>query len=290
MADNKPEDPVREEDPVVDAFQLGSSPRSPEDDRYRDAVLRQVRALSEDNQRLFQSAVRSERRFRTLAKAVWRIQEDERRRLARELHDGIGQALTALVNQIQRILDDADRQENLGLAKRLGVALDITRGALRETREMSRLLRPTLLDDLGLHAALSWLARTLGEGASIRIEYHSRLGDRRLDPDVETLLYRVTQEALTNVVRHSGAQHATVSLTPVPGAMVLRVVDDGCGFDAEMMSDPRQAEVSSGLRGMRDRAELFGGRLDIQSAPGEGTSVRLHLPVDSSDQASDQNS
>lgn len=248
---------------------------------FRLAVLRQVQELTADNQRLLQSVVRSEKRFRTLAKSVWHVQEEERRRLARELHDGLGQNLTALANQLQRILDDARGAGNLGLLHRLADALDMTRGVLHDTRELSRLLRPTLLDDLGLDAALAWLARTLSERTGLAIELQSGLDERRLHPDVETLVFRITQEALTNVIRHSEARSARIALECQAHTLTLRIEDKGRGFDATQVAAPGQ--VSGGLRGMRDRAELFGGRVELRSAPGEGTVVQLMLALDATD-------
>lgn len=247
-----------------------------EDLAARESVLQQVRELTEDYQQLVQSVVRSEKRFRGLAKAVWRIQEEERRRLARELHDGIGQTLTALHNQLQRIQDDAE--SNPGLQQRLGSALEITKTALHDTRELSRLLRPTVLDDLGLESALGWLARMLHERAELEVTLQMRLKGRRLSPDIETLVFRIAQESLTNVIRHSGVANAEVSLSCIGSVLRLTVRDEGAGFDTDT---PRRADgASAGLRGMRDRAELFGGRLDIISNPGEGTLVKLMLPLD----------
>lgn len=259
-----------------------SGGEQPPDDAetFRQAVLRQVRELTADNQRLLQSVVRSEKRFRALAKSVWHIQEEERRRLARDLHDGIGQTLTALANQLQRISDDARDTDNLGLKHRLDDALGITRGALHDTRELSRLLRPTLLDDLGLDAALAWLARTLSERAGLPISFQSELDEQRLHPDVETLLFRITQEALTNVIRHSDAQAAHIIVKHTPMLLILRVEDDGHGFDTAKVAHAERSASSSGLRGMRDRAELFGGRVEIRSAPGQGTVVQLTLTLD----------
>jgi two-component system, NarL family, sensor kinase len=253
--------------------------RADDDASFREAVLRQVQELTSDNQRLLQSVIKSEKRFRTLAKAVWHVQEEERRRLARELHDGIGQTLTALANQIQRIFDDARAMENLGLEHRLNDALDLTRGALHDTRELSRLLRPTLLDDLGLEAALKWLARTLAERTGLIIEVHSTLGENRLPADIETLVFRITQEALTNVIRHSGAQEVQILATLSAGLLKLQVRDDGYGFDTAQLT-AEKGSVSAGVRGMRDRAELFGGRFEISSANGEGTTVLMTLPLD----------
>lgn len=250
---------------------------------FRLAVLRQVQELTADNQRLLQSVVRSEKRFRTLAKSVWHVQEEERRRLARDLHDGIGQTLTALANQLQRISDDACGVSNLGLKHRLDDALDITRGALHDTRELSRLLRPTLLDDLGLDAALAWLVRTLSERTELRISFESALDEQRLHPDVETLLFRITQEALTNVIRHSAAHSARIIIKHTPMLLILRVEDDGHGFDTAQVAQAERSASSSGLRGMRDRAELFGGRVEIRSAPAQGTVVQLTLTLDGPD-------
>ncbi len=250
---------------------------------FRQAVLRQVEALTADNQRLLQSVVRSERRFRTLAKSVWHVQEEERRRLARELHDGIGQTLTAVANQLQRILDDARGAGNLGLEHRLGDALEVTRGALHDTRELSRLLRPTLLDDLGLDAALNWLVRTLAERTGLSIDLQSGLDEERLHPDIETLVFRITQEALTNVIRHASATNVHVKLHRRGETLVLRIEDDGNGFDTQAVTDNERGGDSSGLRGMRDRAELFGGRIDLKSVPDQGTAVQMTLGLDPSD-------
>ncbi|MDD3762261.1 MAG: sensor histidine kinase [Nevskiales bacterium] len=256
---------------------------SSEAEEFRRAVLRQVEALTADNQRLLQSVVRSERRFRTLAKSVWHVQEEERRRLARELHDGIGQTLTALANQLQRILDDARGAGNLGLEHRLGDALELTRSSLHDTRELSRLLRPTLLDDLGLDAALNWLARTLTERTGLNISLQSGLDEQRLHPDVETLVFRITQEALTNVIRHADARSARIVLDLRTSALILRVEDDGSGFDTATLGNAERGGTSGGVRGMRDRAELFGGRIEVRSSPGRGTTVQLTLALDASD-------
>lgn len=212
---------------------------------------------------------------RALARAVCKVQEDERRRLSRELHDGIGQTLTAVVNQLQRIADDARAHSNLGLTKRLNAALDLTRGALADTRELSRLLRPTLLDDLGLEAALGWLVRTFGERGRTRIELDSRLGEQRLDPDLETVVFRITQEALSNALRHANARQVRVRLSATRSTLRLDVRDDGCGFDLQNLADPQFAAMHLGIRGMRDRAELFGANLELQSGPGQGTWLRL---------------
>ena len=264
---------MRSEPPVEKgAPATGNEPADP----MREIVDR-VRHITHENERLFQRLIEGERRFRGLAKAVWRVQEDERRRLARELHDGLGQTLTALTHQLERLRRQADAGAAPELAARLVDAVETARLALNESREMSRLLRPPVLDDLGLAAALSWLARTLGERAGLQVALEvSGLGER-LAPELEMLVFRLVQESLTNVLRHAGVDRATVSVAHGDGRVELRVADRGRGFDvAAALSG--EAASGSGLRGMRDRLELFGGRLDLRSAPGEGTTVAAAIP------------
>lgn len=250
-------------------------------DALRRTILPQLQALSAENARLLEAVTRSEQRFRGLARSVWTVQEEERRRLARELHDGLGQVLTALANQLQRIHDDARAQENLGLKHRLADALEMTRGALRDTRELSRLLRPTLLDDLGLDAALSWLVRTLGERTDLQLRYQSDLSEQRLPSEIETLVFRITQEALTNVLRHARASEGSVVLRHDEEGLHLAIEDNGCGCEPPLLDDPAYFSEHSGVRGMRDRARLFGGTLEVTSHLGRGTRVQLNLPLPS---------
>lgn len=241
-----------------------------------DDVVARVRRATAESERLFGQLIAGERRFRGLARAVWQVQEEERRRLARELHDGIGQTLTAVKNQLA-LLTARAAAEAPGLAAELGAAFAATDQALQETRELSRLLRPPILDDLGLEPALRWLRRTLGERAGLTVELAVENLDEatRLAPDLETLVFRVAQEALTNVVRHAGVDTARLTVRRSDERLRLEVADCGRGFEP--------AEAASrdgiGLRGMRDRVELFGGRLDVRSAPGRGTTVAVELPL-----------
>lgn len=241
-------------------------------------IVDRVREITRENEQLFARLIEGERRFRTLAKAVWKVQEDERRRLARELHDGLGQNLTALTNQLERLERKLEGDERGELRARLADSVELARLALNETRELSRLLRPTLLDDLGLPVALAWLVRTLGERTGLRVELTLDPLEERLDPDLETLIFRLTQEALTNVLRHSGVTVAKVVVSHTPGANIgLQVADQGRGFDVPTVLAAH--ESGSGLRGMRDRVELFGGRFELVSAPDEGTLVVAVVPL-----------
>ncbi len=234
--------------------------------------------ITEENQRLFRELLDGERRFRHLARSVYRVQEDERRRLARELHDGIGQVLTALKNRLDSLADEVERGR-IELREGVSTAAELAAQALSETRELSRLLRPPVLDDLGLEAALRWLARTLGEGAGLAVELQVERLDGRLDADTETLCFRVVQEALTNVMKHAGVRRAQVTLRRRGARLWLRIHDGGRGFDPAALLEGG-IEDGCGLRRMRDRVELlFGGRLRVESRLGGGTTVTVELPV-----------
>lgn len=232
-------------------------------------IVQRVQQISAENEELMRQLENGEFRFRRLAKAVWRVQEEERRNIALELHDGIGQVLTALINHLQHSTGDAqngEEHESVAFAK----------SALSEVRRMSRALRPSVLDDLGLAAALRWLARTTSETSGLDVILELGETEPELDPQTETLVFRIVQEALTNIIKHAGASRSRVVLTHGAGNLEVSISDNGRGFDAGTALDV--AENGFGVRGMHDRAELFGGKLDVKSAPDEGTLVTLTLP------------
>jgi two-component system, NarL family, sensor kinase len=241
-------------------------------------IVDRVREITRANERLFSRLIEGERRFRGLAKAVWRVQEEERRRLARELHDGLGQTLTALTHQLERLGEKLDGAVPPELLARLDDSVEMARLALNESRELSRLLRPPVLDDLGLVAALSWLARTLEQRTGLKVELTLDPLAERVDPDLKTLVFRLVQEALTNVLRHAGVDRAQVEVWRSGESLVLRVADAGRGFEPQAVL-VGEAATGSGLRGMRDRLELFGGRLEIASIPGQGTVLSAAVPL-----------
>ncbi len=214
--------------------------------------------------------------FRHLARSVYRVQEDERRRLARDLHDGIGQNLTALKHQLALLAADLATAAP-AYSQRLQASIDLCSQTLSETREMSRLLRPQVLDDLGLAAALSWLARTVGDSGGLAIEaVVTELPD--LDGEVQTLLFRVAQEALGNVLRHAQAQHALLRLDCRGGWLQLTIWDDGRGFEPDHAAAAASQGRSAGLSGLRERLGLFGGELSIKSQPEGGTRLLALVP------------
>jgi signal transduction histidine kinase len=238
----------------------------------RETFMDDLRSLRQQYFDLLERLQRNEREFRRLGRAVWRVQEDERRRLARELHDGVGQNLTALKHRLSQ-LDDALPPDNPARAH-LEAAISLCGDTLEDTRSLSRLLRPPILDDLGLEPALRWLARSIGEASGLDITLDVQPLPP-LDGEVQTLLFRVAQEALNNAARHAAAEHVIVRLVAREDMLQLQVADDGQGCE------PTRALQSggSGLGGMRERLRLYDGRLELHSVPGEGMRVRALVPL-----------
>lgn len=230
--------------------------------------------LRELYQQLLQRLERNEREFRRLGRAVWKVQEDERRRIARDLHDGVGQNLTALKHRLHE-LDAALPPQHDALRGPLAAALALCGDTLEDTRELSRLLRPPILDDLGLEAALRWLVRSQGQRSGIEVSLDIDPLPP-LDDELQTLLFRVTQEALTNASKHAAAGHVRVRLRLRDAGLRLDIHDDGRGCD------PATALASggNGLSGMRERLRLYGGQLQLRSAAGAGMRVSARVPLD----------
>ena len=231
-------------------------------------------AMREQYERLLQRLEANEREFRRLGRAVWRVQEDERRRLARELHDGLGQNLTALKHRLGQIGSELG-PGHAALRGKLDTALALCSGALDDTRNLSRLLRPPILDDLGLEPALNWLARSLEESAGIAVVLEIEALPV-LDGELQTLLFRVAQEAFNNAAKHAAAQSLLLRLVVRDGRLQLQVIDDGRGFDP----DVAMRAGGSGLGSMRERLRLYGGQLELRSSPGHGARLRATVPLD----------
>lgn len=206
---------------------------------------------------------RLEEERRESARRALGAQEAERLRIARELHDEVGQALTAVLLQLDRAQVGVDGEP----AERIREARETARETLEEVRGIARNLRPEALDDLGLASALRQLCLE-AERAGVVVE--RAIAGVSLAPDAEVVVYRVAQEAMTNALRHADAERIRLVLQRNGGTTVLRVEDDGRGTG-------RSAE-GAGVRGMRERAVLVGGRLELRAAPGGGTSVTLSLP------------
>lgn len=199
--------------------------------------------------------------------AALRAQEQERARVARDLHDEVNQSLTGLLLRLEAVREEAPPELEPELAR----TKELANQAMRELLSLARQLRPTALDDLGLVAAIGGQVDQIAQGG---IEAaHREEGDfSDLGDDVQLVIYRVAQEALTNAARHSGAERVEVTLSRSERGVVLEVADDGRGFAFE------QSEGGLGIAGMRERALLVGGELTIESRPGHGTTVRLSVP------------
>ncbi len=222
-------------------------------------VRRQAEQRAEENAAWLQS----------LSSRLLRVQEDERRALAQELHDQIGQLLTGLRFQLEAARDAA-------ASPPLTEALTTTGELLRSVRELTLQLRPRMLDDLGLRPALEWQARLFQHQTGIEVELESSLPEGRFAPELETTVFRLVQEALTNVARHSGARRAVVTVTADDEALQAEVSDRGRGFDAAAALARRD---SLGLAGLAERVRLAGGTLEIVSTPGQGTRVHAGFPL-----------
>jgi signal transduction histidine kinase len=213
----------------------------------------------------------AERVSRDAVQRVVEAQEQERARLARELHDETGQALTSILLGLKSLEEAADTDEGRASVTALRELVVTT---LRDVRGLAVELRPAALDDFGLVPALERLADTFREKTGLNVALEAQLGDGRLDPTLETTLYRIVQEALTNVLKHAEAQHVSISLVRKDGSISAVVEDDGRGFTPE--APPREA---LGLVGMRERVGLVGGRISIESAPGAGTTLAVEVPA-----------
>jgi signal transduction histidine kinase len=249
--------------------------------KARDADLeKRVHKRTEEVQALYEELKAKEVLRSRLLDSVISAQEEERKRIARELHDETGQALTGIIMSLEAAEEALPRDPEVA-RQRLERAASLARQSIDLIRQLVVDLRPAALDDLGLVPALRAFAETrLGEkGVELQMEV-SNMKDR-LSPPVETCLFRVVQEAVTNIIRHSNAKTARIHLGRRDGVVSLSVEDDGQGFDvAEVRASPR-SDRALGLAGMEERVSLVGGELTIESAPGKGTIVRAKIDVTS---------
>src|SRR5215216_3071973 len=208
---------------------------------------------------------------RDSARRALRVQEGERRRIARELHDEVGQTLTGVMLQVEGLAASIPDE----LRDQLDELRETARAGTEDIRRIARQLRPEALEDLGLQSALAALATSFSDQAHIRVSRHLEPPRLPLSEEQELVIYRVAQEAMTNVARHAQASAVELRLERSDNGVVLTVRDDGRGL-------PPVAQTSShGIRGMRERAMLIGAGLAITPAPGHGTEVKLSIPLDS---------
>jgi signal transduction histidine kinase len=221
--------------------------------------------------------VETTRDLQRLSSQLLTAQEEERRNIARELHDEVGQVLTAIKVEL------AVAQRSVQAAGVSGDALNdarkITEGALHTVRDLSRLLHPSMLDDLGLAATVDWYLKGFGRRHGIRIELLQDGVDERLRPETEAGIYRIVQEALTNVAKHAQATTCRVFLQRLTHSVLVTIEDDGIGFRPEEVSAPG-ASRGIGLVGIRERVAQLRGDLRIESGPGKGTRLTVEIPAE----------
>lgn len=233
-------------------------------------VAERTAALSDANSRL-----------RVLSRRLMEIQELERRAIARDLHDEIGQALTAIKMNLRELGEQREYSRASADGKPLSDSLQILDQVLQHIRNLALDLRPSMLDELGLVPALRWYVGRQAERAGWTLQFLADQGMPRPSPEVEISCFRLTQEALTNVARHAKATAVEVRLTMGRRKLDLIVRDNGIGFDPNLIRTGARAGTSVGLSGMEERVRLAGGRMVIQSAPTMGTEIRATFPTSS---------
>ncbi len=231
-------------------------------------------------ERLF-TAVREQRaQLRALTNKLTEVQESERRQIARDLHDEMGQALTALRINLSAVEKALPPDAPAPSRDRLAEAMQLAEQTLEQIRELSLNLRPPMLDDLGLVPTLRWYVKRYTSRTNIAAELTVLGAEQRLPPPVETALYRVLQEALTNVARHAAATTVHLQLRYDAQSVTAQVEDNGRGFLVNNNALPATDAAGIGLLGMRERVTLLGGTFQIESAPGKGAQLWLEIPVE----------
>jgi len=242
----------------------------------QDREARLAEALAEKD-RLYQESQQHERHLRQLSRRMMEVSERTMRRVARELHDDLGQALTAMKLDLGMV--DRELTANNQARAQLQAVRDQISTALQSVRNLSQLLRPAVLDDLGLVAAIESFVSRFGERTHIEVRRQLPPAETRLPRPIEVALYRALQEALTNVARHARARHVSIQLSIDGDIATLAIRDDGCGFDAAVLAHDPPHDRGMGILGMRERVATYGGRFSIESRPGQGTRVELVIPL-----------
>ena len=250
-------------------FSLTNSVRRADIERSNVRLTRELEALNHS----LEAQVRARTsELQALSVRLLRIQEEERRAITRELHDHLGQLLTGLRFQ----LEAAQRGAPAALQPILTESLQASDEMLRYLREMTQQLRPRVLDDLGLAPALEWHSSLFQRQTGIAVALDVSLPPARLPGELETAVFRIVQEALTNIARHAGTTAANVTLTTGDGRLIVEITDRGRGFDLEAVQATRD---SLGLTGLRERVALAGGRVEIYSRVGQGTRINADFPL-----------
>jgi signal transduction histidine kinase len=215
------------------------------------------------------------KQLRALSARLLSIREDERTRISREIHDELGQALTGLKMDLSWLVRKPP-EDGGSLAKKIKPMTELINNTIRTVRRISTELRPGVLDDLGLAAAIEWLVEDFKNRTKIECTSFADLKNAVIGPDLSTALFRILQEALTNVIRHADATHVTINVTYSAGVVVLEIEDNGKGIAERDIRSTR----SLGILGIRERALFFGGQANIAGVPGKGTTLMIKVPLE----------
>ena len=233
------------------------------------------RNVEKEREKLFKKVSLAQERLKVVSKRLMEVQESERRHIARELHDEIGQILTAIKINIQTAFKLAGSEK---IETHLNEGVELIEEALFQVRKLSIDLRPSMLDDLGLIPALRWYVdrQSVRAGIAAKVSVDEKI--MRLPTEIEITCFRVAQEALTNIIKHSQATHVDIMLYYEEGDLHLKIVDDGAGFYFFAAVQRSLKGESMGILGMQERVDLIGGRIKINSKPGQGTTVHTIFP------------
>jgi signal transduction histidine kinase len=230
--------------------------------------------------KLYERLRKARERYRKLTRQILVAQEDERKRLARELHDETSQTLSGLTLQLQALADMAEKSGgDAELINRLKKVQSLAVQVHTEIRRLMADLRPSLLDTLGLVPSIRQLADTRLRPLNINVSVETIGGERRLDPEVETGFFRVAQGSIGNIIEHSKAKNVTIAVEYLDSELVLRITDDGQGFDVSAITDVEESGRGRGLFSMRERIMLLGGTASVESKIGQGTTVWARAPI-----------
>lgn len=234
-----------------------------------------------ERDRLFEAISQQREQLRALNQKLNEVQEAERKQLARELHDEMGQALTAISINLATIAQELPPNCAKPMLERLNESKMLTDQTLEQIRELSFRLRPAMLDDLGLVPTLRWYLKRYEKRVNLAVSLEVSGLNERLPVEIETALYRISQEALTNVTRHAQANQVQLTIQRYKTGVSFEIKDDGCGFDLEQVFGQEAPTSGTGLLGMRERIVLLGGVFKVNSAPGAGTQVLIEIPLES---------
>jgi signal transduction histidine kinase len=234
-------------------------------------TIGRVQALERESDARYREVVQAREELHRLSARLVSAQEEERRKLSRELHDEIGQSMSALLVELGN-LGSVLPPDNTALQERLQAVKRLAESNVVVLRNLSLLLRPSMLDDLGLAPALKWQAREVARRSGIKVKVDAEDVPDRLPDEYRTCIYRVVQEALHNATRHSNATHVRVTVTHEESRVCVRIQDDGVGFQAPQ-------EKGMGILGMEERVRHLGGSFHIDSQPGQGTGISIQLPL-----------